>query len=338
MIFKKMYLRGLLISLGLLSFGIPSAQVMASPTGATYSDAGSIVYQSGANIWLASPNGSNKRQITRDGTHLSPYTYPTRANNGTIEALRNDTVLYHFTAAGKIINPTIKAATGPSNNIPLHTLAMDSAISPNGRVVAVTVLEYEGTYDPTTGLKGADIINEEIYYLAINTGKTVLKASEPGSDLMSPAWINNNQVLFFAPYNIAADQVYVGQFHPLGWPWFGDGDLLSRQPLNHGDLSPNKEKLAAVRGSDLAQDWRGTTIEIYQTNGNLHSAPTAVCAIKAQHGAFGKVTWSPDSTTLAWSDSNGIWESPVNLSAPGCGIAPRLVIKGGVNPDWSSVS
>ncbi|HZS94624.1 MAG TPA: hypothetical protein VFA78_07495 [Chloroflexota bacterium] len=334
---KKPYLRTLLVVTGLLGFAVPSARALAAPAAATYSNAGSIVYQSGANIWLAAPNGSGKRQITRDGTKASPYQYPTRALNGTIETIRNLTTLYHLNPYGKVIGRLLKVATGPSNNIPLHTMAMDAAISPNGQRVAVTTVEYEGIFDPSTGAHGANIISEDIYYYATSTGKTILRAHEAGSDLMSPAWVNNNQVLFFAPYNIAADQVYLGQFHPLGWPWFADGDFFSRQPLNHGDLTTQKDKLAVVRGNDLVNDWRSTTIQIYRTNGNLHAAPTAVCAIKAQHGAIGKVTWSPDGSTLAWSDSNGIWESPVNLSAANCGLAPKLVIKGGTNPDWSPV-
>ena len=93
------------------------------------------------------------------------------------------------------------------------------------------------------------------------------------------------------------------------------------------------DKLAAIRGPNLKNDWRGTAIQIYSVT-NLRQTPNAVCSIKAQHGALGKVTWSPDGTTLAWSDSNGIWVSPVQTSALNCGLTPRLVIRGGSNPDW----
>jgi hypothetical protein len=100
-----------------------------------------------------------------------------------------------------------------------------------------------------------------------------------------------------------------------------------------GELTRQGDKLAAVRGPNLKNDWRSTSIQIYSVS-SLHSAPAAVCSITAQHGAFGKVTWSPDGTTLAWSDSNGIWVSSVQIGAANCGIAPRLIIPGGSNPDW----
>lgn len=309
-----------------------SAQAMTAPSHPAASIAGSIAYQSGNNIWIAAPTGSGQRMVTRDGRAGAAYAYPTQADNGTIEAVRSYTTLYHLSRTGARIGRALKVATGTSNNFSLHTLALDAAISPNAAEVGATIVEYQGLYDPSTGGKSADLISEDVKFYGTSNGKVEGTDHLAGTYLMAPTWMNNNQLLVFAPYNISAPQVYVDS-QPAGWGWFGDGDLLSRQPLNHGEMTRQKNKLAVIKGNNLANDWRGTVIQIYSVSG-LKSTPSAVCSIPAQHGAFGKVTWSPDGTTLAWSDSNGIWVSQVQVGAANCGLTPRLIIRGGKNPDW----
>jgi hypothetical protein len=64
-----------------------------------------------------------------------------------------------------------------------------------------------------------------------------------------------------------------------------------------------------------------------------------VCTIgHTGSGPFAKPTWSPDGSTLAWSDTTGIWTSPVDPATPGCGISPRLIARGGSAPDWGPSS
>jgi hypothetical protein len=314
---------------------IPTTRAGAAGLGApdTASTAGSIVYQSGNNIWVASPNGSQQRMVTRDGRAGAGYAYPSQADNGTIEAVRGWTTLYHLSRSGKTIGRPLKVASGPNNNFSLHTLAMDPAISPNGQIVAASIVEYQGLYDPTTGGKATGLISQDASYWYTGSGKKWTTTHLAGTYLMAPSWIDNNQFLLFAPYNIAASQVYVLSRKTQGWSWFADGDLFSREALNRGELTRQRTKLAAIRGPNLVNDWRSTSIQIYSVT-SLHSDPSAVCSIKAQHGAFGKVTWSPDGTTLAWSDSNGVWVSPVQIGSSNCGLSPRLVIRGGSNPDW----
>jgi hypothetical protein len=306
---------------------------MPAPRHPAASTAGSIVYQSGNNIWVAAPNGSGQRMVTRDGRSGAGYAYPTQADNGTIEAVRGYTTLYHVTRNGRVIGRPLKVATGASSGISLHTLALDPAISPNGRRVAASVVEYQGLYDPSTGGRATGLIAQDVKYYDTSSGKLLTTAHAAGTYLMAPSWLNNNDLLLFAPYNISAAEVYVVSFTHAGWQWFADGDLFSRQSLNHGELTRQQDKLAVIKGNNLAGDWRGTVIQMYRVNG-LKTAPTAACSIPAAHGAFGKVTWSPDGTTLAWSDSNGIWVSPVQLGVTNCGLAPRLIIRGGKNPDW----
>src|SRR5687768_3913137 len=53
---------------------------------AATASADSIVFVKDANVWVASPDGSNQRQLTRDGTADHPYRSPSQADDGTVAA------------------------------------------------------------------------------------------------------------------------------------------------------------------------------------------------------------------------------------------------------------
>lgn len=327
--------RVLAAALALLGLGSSPATVGATTAGAA-STAGSIVFVKGGNIWSARPDGVLQRQITRDGTSSSPYEYPTQANNGTIEALRG-TKLYHLNRRGKWLNKRFKVATGPNNPMSLHTLAQYAAISPDGNSVAFSRLEYQGVYNPNTGVKGTSVISQDVVVGNAWTGKLVETNHLAGTYLTSPSWVDNQRLLLFAPYNISAPQVYLDVVGKRGYNWFADtidGDgIYDRKILSDGAVTRAGDKLAAIRGTNLRQDWRSASLQFYAVHG-FGTPPTPLCSIKAQHGMLGKPTWSPDGSTVAWSDSNGVWVSPLNTAASGCGLAPRLVVRAGWAPSW----
>lgn len=323
-----------LVATGALFTVAVGAAVAPAPRHTFAASGGSIVYASGGNVWVARADGSHKHQVTRDGKSASPYEYPSQADNGTFEALRSNK-LYRLNRSGRRLSKPVTVATGLSNKFSLHTLAFDPAISPNGQTVAYTLVTLQGVYNPTTGLQGLNIIAEDIQYRNASSGKLMKTFHLAGTYLMSPSWIDNSQLLVFAPYNIVAPEVYRDMIHGGGYNWFADSpdNFLDRQPLNHGELTRGKNMLAAIRGSDLKNDWRGTTIQIYKVS-SFGSDPTPVCSLAAQHGAIAKVSWAPDGGSLAWSDSNGVWVSSVNTSRTNCGLSPRLVIRNGTMPDW----
>jgi hypothetical protein len=325
----------LISCVALLGATASPAHASTARSAAALSTAGSIAYQHGGNIFVARPDGSARHQVTHRGQGTT-YSSATQADNGTIEALHGNTIV-HLDRNGKSLGPSTTVATGPSNNFSLHTLAFSPAISPNGQTAAVSVLEYQGVYDPTTGVKGANIIAQTIQYFSTSSGKRISQRQLAGTYLESPSWIDNNHLLMFAPYNISAAQVYVDGPKLDGWDWFHDpesGDFdFDRQALNSGELSPKHDLVALIRGNNLKNDWRSTAVKIYTVT-DLRTPPTPLCSYPAQHGALSKVTWSPDGTTLAWSDSNGLWETPVDPTAANCGLAPKLVIRGGYSPDW----
>jgi hypothetical protein len=327
----------LCLGAGLLALSCNAVQASGTRHNTRAGLSGSIAFARGGNIFVARPDGSHLHQVTQGGKSKNGYNWPTQADNGNILALKNFTTLVHTDRNGRLVTGKIKIATGTKNPQFLHTLAFSPDLSPDDKRAAVSVLLYQGEYDPYTGARSANIQAQTVQYFNLAPAKKISERSLAGTYLESPWWVDNSRILMFGPYNIAAAEVYSDTPSLQGHDWFADtldGDgLYDRKSLDRGEMDRSGKKLALIRGTNLASDWRGASIQVY-TVSSLTVEPTPVCSLPAQHGALGKVTWSPDGSTLAWSDSNGIWESPVNTSAGNCGFAPKLVIRGGTNPDW----
>ena len=318
------------------------AQAAAAPAStagraASSATAGSLVYVSGGNVWRAGVDGSARRRLTRNGTRRDPYSPPSQADNGTIIAVRGR-LLYRFARTGKLLGPAKPVAVGLQNEGPLHELPFSPALSPDATKVALTKVLLQGIYNPTTGVKGLNLLSVSIEYRNAATARKVGERHVAGDYMQSPSWIDNRRVLVFAPYNSFAPQVFVDTLGGVLQPWFGDQldgeSSFDRKLLDGGELTRTGDKLALIRGTNVEGDWRGATVQIYAVRG-MGAAPEAVCTIQPLRGGpLGRATWSPDGRTLAWSDGAGIWSSPVELGAANCGLAPKLIVAGGASPDW----
>jgi hypothetical protein len=309
----------------------------AAGSAAEHAASGSLVYTQGGNVWRARADGSGRRRLTRDGTRRNPYSPPTQANNGTIVTVRGPS-LYRIARTGRLLRRPMKVAVGLRNEGPLHELPFSPSVSPDGKKVALTKALLQGVYDPKTGTSGLNLLSVTVEYRNALSGAKLAERHVPGDYMQSPSWIDNRRLLVFAPYNSFAPQVFVDTPGGSLQPWFDDrldGDSsFDRKFLDEGELTRAGDKLALIRGTNVDGDWRNATIQIYAAHG-FSAPPAAACSIRPLRGGpLGHPTWSPDGSSLAWSDGGGIWSSRVDLAASGCGLTPKLIVPGGVSPVW----
>ena len=302
--------------------------------------AGSIVYAKGGKILVARPNGTAARRIRSDGTRRSPYQHPTQADNGTIAALRG-AYLYRFSRRGRRLGKPHKIAAGLANSGPLHELAVAPELSPDGRHVAFFKYLLQGLYDPSTGVSGMNVITVTLDWVVASSGRRVGEINT-GDHYENPSWVGNDRILFFAPYNLFAPEVFTTTTGGAAQPWFADEfngeDFLTRQSLDDGELSAARDKLALVKGTNVQGDSANAVIQLYAVS-SLGELPTPACSFRPPgRGPFGGPSGSPDGSSVAWSNETGVWTSRVNLPAAGCGASPKLIARGGQAPDWGRAS
>lgn len=76
-------------------------------------------------------------------------------------------------------------------------------------------------------------------------------------------------------------------------------------------------------------------IRVYAVS-DLVARPTERCDLRsAPSSRLESPTWSPDGSQLAWGEADGIWTSAIANGAGDCAAAPRRLIRGGSQPDWS---
>jgi len=299
-----------------------------------------MVFVKRGDVWLARPDGSRQVALTRNGTPRRSYSSPSIADDGTIVALKGAT-LHSFRPNGRrIVRPRRWGVATPT----LSTLPISVDLSPNGRLVATDHALYESYVDPNTNQERPSMLARTTEFDDFRRNRTVGE-TDSYYEYGLPAWIDAGSVLF-TNIGIFGAQVITA---PLGRQSRGadlfqdpDRDPLiqtNNQILSDAEMTRAGDRFAVMRrplqGAGAGDPGAGTIV-VYAT-GAPPSGSTPLCTI----GPGRRIdfapdpSWSPDGGTLFWHEVGvGLFSSPVT-SAPGCGLAPRLVVRGAVQPDLS---
>ena len=256
--------------------------------------ADSIVYEKGGNVWLASPNGSGQRQVTTAGG----YARPSQSDAGTIVATKG-AVLHRLSRSGQVLNEAGDDDYGAK---------IFTDFSPDGRLISY------GFFANGPILTGP--------YAAVSHSSRRTEKEEidgPLKGYLNPSWLDNNRILLF-PQSLIVDV----QLWPVGGnieDWFADDAV----DLGGGEVDRAMTKFAATADG-------GSSIRFYRLPAPPPALPEPRCQLTGPAGSFFHPTWSPDGTTLAWQEDDGIHTAAINLDT--CEGESRLIIPGGKAPDW----
>ena len=298
------------------------------------SSADSIVYIKRGDVWLARGDGGAARAITRDGSPARPYRSPSQSTSGKIVALRGKQTLHVMDRRGRRLQRPRSVTGGPIP--PYDPRAIDVRISPNGRLIAFTVWLVRANQDPNPNEPAGEDLGTQVWVTKTGDAKPINIERTP----QSPSWIDNSRLLVFTPHLYHTTDVWTAVVGGRGGPWFQDLEVVDPldptdgAPLNNGELTRAKDALALVRGPNATSVGDPTSIRVYAVAG-LITRPVARCDLRtASLVRYEAPTWSPDGRSLAWSEADGIWATPISAGSGPCGEQPRLVIRGGGQPDW----
>ena len=314
-----------------LAAAVIAAGVLALPATAA---ADSIVYIKGGDVWLAKGNGKSQRPVTRDGTSRNAYRSPSQADNGTIVALKGRRTLHVFNRRGRRLRRARSITGAPIP--PYDPVAIDVRISPNGRLIAFTVVMVRKEQNPSPNQPTGESYGTNVWVTRLGDAKLINDEREP----QSPSWIGNGRLLVHTPFMYHNTDVWTVAVGGSNAPWFQDREQVDPldpsdgAPLNNSELARRGDKLALVRGPNTDVVGDPTMIRVYSVS-SLGARPAVRCDLReAARVRYEPPTWAPSGRALAWSERTGIWSSPIADGAGDCAAAPRLLIRGAGQPDW----
>jgi hypothetical protein len=296
--------------------------------------ADSIVYVKRGDVWLANANGKAQRPLTTDGTPRNAYRSPSQSNAGTVVALKGRRTLHVFNRRGRRVRRPRSITGGPTP--PFDPLALDVRISPNGRLIAFTIVLVRRNQDPDPNEPGGEDLGTSVWVTKLGNAKLINDERTP----QSPSWIGNRRLLVFTPYIFHTTDVWSVAVGGRNQAWFQDLEVVNPldptdgAPLNNGELTRAGDKLALIRGPNTPAVGDATSIRVYAVS-NLSARPVERCDLRqATRVRYEPPTWAPNGRALAWSDRRGIWSTPIADGNGDCAAAPKLVIRGAGQPDW----
>lgn len=303
--------------------GLPGAG--PPPASAAPSTDGTIVYLKGHDIYVARPDGTGERRLTTDGTPNDPWRSPSSADDGTVVAARGPLVV-RMDQWGTVLNSFDPPDLWDSAGETIGGRIDHVVVSPDGARVAYT---YEHDSCPPRGAC-------RLRWTTAISASTALTSAIPHGFAFypDPSWVTGSRLVTGGD----TDDLHVYDPGVSENLWFYDAqpNVSDPQDLFEPAISRDGTMMATVRGVGSEQH-----MGIWQLNGNILTGPiragntsiwpTLVC--KWVEATFSGPTFSPDGTSLAWAEGDGVWvlEDPLGCDAP-----PSLVIPSAHAPHWTA--
>lgn len=286
---------------------------------AASASAASIVYVGAdGNVFLTSPDGSVKHQVTRDGIAADKYRSPSQTDDGRVVTIRktgssSGAVLFLDRRSGQVLDTWTLPREGTGSFAPLT----GGEISSGG---ALFLYDWNYFDCPLSGCE-----SERRVSLVSGPGQTNPCAPWCARGYIRPRWIAGT------PYAGFLDESFSGvwiQTENGPEQWLDFTGLLT---LGF-DIEDGKA-LVVVKAEGSPQ-----TLAVLQSGGTPPGGdPQILCTLEGF--ASDSPRWSPDASMIAWDAADGIYVSPAPPESGGgtCTLQPRLIAAGGTKPEWGPI-
>jgi WD40 repeat protein len=334
------------LALAALAIAPAASGAPARGTGADVAAAGTgtILYLKGGKLWVASPDGRQKRRVPHAGT----FDNPSQADNGTIVVQRG--IYFHrLDRRGKPLNKPITTAFRTNPILPAFNGPFSPEVSPDGTKIAYTYSFVASHYDPACDCYRTSPSMNTAHTYANRFVESPVEVFGSARFYSNASWIDNRTVLATTEHlydyggnvldSVAVDTLGGGVDSYRSWfsecvEGCDDIQTLRMYRVDEGEMTRQRDKLVFTAG-DLGGPADGKRLLIYAMKGAPPALPGNPCHVTGPNGRFTSPTWSPDGKSLAWADRRGIWVGRVgDISGPTCRLTKTLVIPGGSQPDW----
>ena len=281
--------------------------IAATPAGAS-----TLAYVKDGAVWVSAADGSDAHQVE------TGLTFPALADDGTVYALAGN-------AQVAVLPPGVPEKPA----IAIYGAGADElSVSPDGNELAWRDVQF-GLHDLQHGVsveqvsdgRRTDILGDE--WPAWFTDTEVTMGGPNGGDLFDASTNEEHQAIWPDEYTTAYDT------------------SINQYAIDRSGTRGAANMDITTGGGPPQTDPNAHTLVVFPVANAVPAVPTKqFCVLdgsQANPVEISDLTWSPDGSTLAWQEPDGIHEASVPTTS-NCAqiLGSHLVIPGGSEPAWGS--